>query len=88
MTAKAAVRALKLELAVWQRVARDPRTPRAARWLLGAGIGYLVMPFDVIPDFIPVVGYLDDAIIVGGSFLLARRMIPEEVIRDARAACQ
>jgi uncharacterized membrane protein YkvA (DUF1232 family) len=54
-----------------RRLARDPRVPRRQRWLLVALVAYLLLPFDVVPDFIPVAGVLDDAILV----VLALRMV-------------
>lgn len=51
----------KRELVVYQRVLRDERTPFSAKLFLASAIGYLCMPFDLIPDFIPVIGHLDDA---------------------------
>jgi uncharacterized membrane protein YkvA (DUF1232 family) len=52
-------RTLKRELRTYQLVLRDPRTPRLARWLLGLALAYVLLPFDLIPDFIPVLGHLD-----------------------------
>ena len=47
-----------------RRLARDPRVARRRRWLLGALLVYLVIPIDLVPDFIPVAGQLDDALLV------------------------
>lgn len=49
---------------LFQRLVRDPRVPTRYKLLLGAIIPYLALPFDLIPDFIPVAGYLDDAVVV------------------------
>ena len=72
------------ELKVYRLVLRDPRTPRAARLLLGLAVAYAALPFDLIPDFIPVIGHLDDIIIVPLLVILALRMIPKEVVEEHR----
>jgi uncharacterized membrane protein YkvA (DUF1232 family) len=77
-------RTLKKELELYQRVLKDSRTPRLAKIFLGLAIGYLLLPFDLIPDFIPVLGQLDDIIIVPGLFYLALKVIPKELIDEHR----
>ena len=62
-----------------RRVAGDPRTPRRARWwLLGLAI-YVISPIDPIPDFIPVIGYMDEIVVVPLVLRHVRRMIPDAV---------
>lgn len=72
------------EVQVYKRIRRDPRTPWPAKCLLAAAIGYFLLPFDLIPDFIPVVGHLDDVIVVPALVLLALRLVPPAVVDDAR----
>jgi len=75
---------LKREIRVYQLLLQDPRTPKLATWLLAFSVGYLLMPFDIIPDFIPVFGQLDDLIIVPLLILLALKVTPKEIIADCR----
>ena len=63
----------------------DPRCPRTARWLLGGAVVYALSPIDLIPDFIPVLGHLDDAVILPVMVYLAIRLIPKELIAEHRA---
>ncbi len=77
--------AFKRELAVYRCALRHPRTPLAARLLLGAAVGYALLPFDLIPDFLPVIGHLDDLIIVPGMVWLALRLIPPAVMDECQA---
>lgn len=81
---KSIVRTIKSEIRVYRLILKDQRTPRIAKWLLGIAIGYLLMPFDIIPDFVPVLGQLDDIIIVGLLVTIAVKMIPKEVVAEAR----
>ena len=72
MSLRRMVSAAKRELAVWRAVLRDDRTPRAARWILAGLFAYLASPVDLIPDFIPGLGFLDDLVVLaGGLWLLA-----------------
>jgi uncharacterized membrane protein YkvA (DUF1232 family) len=81
---KTAAARVKRELVVYRLVLKHERTPRLARVLLAAAVGYLLMPFDLIPDWIPVVGHLDDALIVPGLAFLALRMVPRDVVAECR----
>ena len=81
---KSVERNLKHEIKVYQLVLRDSRTPRLAKFLLGLAVGYALLPFDIIPDFIPVIGHLDDVIIVPALIVIALRMISKEVVEDCR----
>ena len=67
---------------LFSRLARDPRVPLRAKLLLGVLVGYLALPFDLIPDFIPVVGALDDAIVVAIALRLVVRTSGAEIVRD------
>ena len=65
--------------------ARDPRVPWYAKALAAVVAGYALSPLDLIPDFIPVVGYLDDLILVPFGILLVLRLIPAEIMAEHRA---
>jgi uncharacterized membrane protein YkvA (DUF1232 family) len=71
-------------VALWL-AARDPRVPWYAKALAAAVAAYALSPIDLIPDFIPVVGYLDDLVIVPLGILLAVRLIPADLMEDLRA---
>ena len=64
---------------------RDPRVPWYAKALAALIAGYALSPIDLIPDFIPVVGYLDDVILVPLGILIVIRLIPPEVMAEHRA---
>jgi len=63
---------------------RDPRTPWYAKAWAGLVLAYAFSPLDLIPDFIPVLGYLDDLLLVPAGIALALRLIPSEVMAESR----
>jgi uncharacterized membrane protein YkvA (DUF1232 family) len=75
---------LKGEVEVYQRILRHAETPGPAKWALGLAIGYLFMPFDLVPDWIPVLGQLDDVLIVGGLLWIALKIVPPHVVEACR----
>lgn len=81
---KAWARSLKRELVALSLAARDPRTPWYARALSVGVLAYALSPVDLIPDWIPVLGYLDDLLLVPLGLALAIRWIPTEVMQDCR----
>jgi uncharacterized membrane protein YkvA (DUF1232 family) len=64
---------------------RHPRAPWSARLLGAFVVAYALSPIDLIPDFIPLIGYLDDVVLLTGLIWLALRLLPEVVIEDSRA---
>lgn len=78
-------RALKAEIAILAAAVRDPRTPWYAKALGMFVVAYALSPIDLIPDFIPVLGFLDDAILLPIGLWAVRRMIPAAVLAEVRA---
>ncbi|NLF19541.1 MAG: DUF1232 domain-containing protein [Lentisphaerae bacterium] len=74
----------KQEIAYYRALFIHPRTPRLSRWLLGGAIAYLASPADIIPDFIPILGQLDDLLIVPGLMGAALALIPASVKIECR----
>jgi uncharacterized membrane protein YkvA (DUF1232 family) len=64
---------------------KDPRTPWYARVLAAIVVGYAFSPIDLIPDPIPVLGYLDDLVLIPLGIMLLVKLIPSEVLQDCRA---
>ena len=75
---------LKQEFEVYRLVLRHDKTPFLAKIFLGLAIAYVLMPFDLIPDFIPVIGQLDDLVIVPLLVYVALKMIPDAVVNECR----
>jgi uncharacterized membrane protein YkvA (DUF1232 family) len=67
---------------------RDPRVPVCAKLLAAVLVAYAFSPIDLIPDFIPVLGYLDELVLLPLGVLLVRRMIPEAVMLDCRVRAE
>lgn len=82
---KAWARAIKDDVVAIWIAARDSRVPWYAKVVAGAVAAYAISPIDLIPDFIPVLGYVDDLIIVPAGVLLSIRLIPGELMREFRA---
>jgi len=81
-------RRLKRDVIALWLAARDPRTPLGAKLVAGAVAAYALSPIDLIPDFIPVLGYLDDLIIVPAGIWLALKLIPAELMDELRAEAE
>jgi len=78
------VRALKQELNAIYLSCKDPRTPWYAKALGLFVVGYALSPIDLIPDFIPILGYLDDLILIPLGIVAVRKMIPAAVLTECR----
>ena len=74
----------KREIKFYQAVLKDSRTPKLTKFFLGLAIAYVLNPIDLIPDFIPILGYLDDLIVVPILILIAVKLIPKELSKEIR----
>ena len=81
---KQQVRHLKTETLALYLASRDPRTPWYARGVVVLVVAYALSPIDLIPDFVPVLGYLDDLVLLPLGIALALALIPPEVMADCR----
>ncbi len=75
---------LKRDTRILYLAYRDPRTPRLTRFIAAAVIAYALCPIDLIPDFVPILGLIDDIVLVPAGMALAIRSIPPHVIEDVR----
>jgi uncharacterized membrane protein YkvA (DUF1232 family) len=81
-------RLLRQETHALYLAARDRRTPWYAKLLIAGVVAYACSPIDLIPDFIPVLGHLDDLILVPAGLALAIRLVPDSVLAECRARAQ
>ena len=79
------VKALESETFALYLAARHPRTPWYAKVLVAGIVAYAFSPIDLIPDFVPVLGYLDDLILIPIGIAIALKLIPAEVMAECRA---
>lgn len=77
---------LKTEVGALAVAARDPRTPWYAKLIVLCVVGYAFSPIDLVPDPIPLLGHLDDLLLLPLGIALAIRLVPESVMRESRAA--
>ena len=75
----------KMQISYYKTLMLEPQTPMLSKWLIGIAIAYLLSPIDIIPDFIPILGQLDDLIIVPSFILIAIFLIPDNVINQVKA---
>ncbi len=85
---KAKAKALKEEVYALSLAARDSRVPWYAKVFAVFIMGYILSPIDLIPDFIPVIGYIDDFMLVPAAIILLIKMIPKEVMEECREKAQ
>ncbi|UCE54292.1 MAG: DUF1232 domain-containing protein [Desulfobacterales bacterium] len=85
---KQRARQLKIEVYTIYLAYKDPRVPWYARIFAACVVGYAFSPIDLIPDPIPILGYLDDLILIPFGVVLALKMIPKEVLEECRERAQ
>jgi uncharacterized membrane protein YkvA (DUF1232 family) len=84
MTWKERVRNLKRDVVAIALAVRDPRAPWYAKTVGACVVAYALSPIDLIPDFIPVLGYLDDLVLVPLGLMLVLRLIPADILAEHR----
>lgn len=78
------VRQLKMEAYALYLAYKDPRVPWYAKLFVACVVAYAFSPIDLIPDFIPILGYVDDLILIPLGVMLARKMVPQTVLAECR----
>ena len=82
------VRELKTEVYALYLAYKDPRVPWYARVFIACVVGYAFSPIDLIPDFVPILGYLDDLVLIPLGIKIALSIIPEDVMNESRGKSQ
>lgn len=82
---KEIARKLKEDIYTLYLAANDPRIPFGAKVVLVVTVAYAFSPIDIIPDFIPLIGYLDDLLLLPLGIWLCIKLIPDEVLAEYRA---
>ena len=85
---KARARRIKIEVFALALAARHPRTPWYAKLVLAGVVLYALTPVDLVPDFIPVIGLVDDLVFIGVAVALAVRLVPAPVLEECRARAE
>jgi uncharacterized membrane protein YkvA (DUF1232 family) len=85
---KQRARGLRREVHALYFACRDPRVPWYAKALAAVVVGYAFSPIDLIPDFIPVVGYLDDLVLIPLGVIAVRALVPAPVLEECRARAE
>ena len=88
MSLKQKAQALKVEILAVFLALKDRRTPWYAKAVCAVAVAYALSPIDLVPDFIPVLGYLDDVLLLPGLLALAIRWVPQEVMEQCRQAAK
>lgn len=83
-----AISGIKKEIEVLKYVAGHPRLPLRCKLLAGFLVAYALSPIDLIPDFIPVLGQLDDLVIIPAGLWILYRMVPADIMDEARSAAE
>ena len=81
---KAKARQAHTEIRVYRLALADKRTPRRGKFFIGLALVYIVSPLDLIPDWIPIIGWLDELVVVPLLLAMARSTIPANILADCR----
>lgn len=74
----------KSEISFYRKLASDKRCPKVTKCFIGMAVAYALSPVDLIPDFIPVIGHMDDAVIVPLLLYIGLRFVPNELVEELR----